>query len=249
MRKIALAFAFVACVVHGRRVHAPMEQSSQRATELGSLARFLVGMNAASAFNPSNLAQGSSWSGSSPISRSRTEVMLRDGVSEQLLSRRAALLTAAGLLGVAAFPPRAALAVSDPKDFSRIKKGIEEIQYLLDNFEVETTDPKTGNQTPDKLRSVCGLRSTESTLYGMDKMFKIIEKKLPEDVDFDKWVEVKEAYNEAVNKVNELAYTSSFGEYNPGGGKDQVRKYLELAKGAVIEAQGQLKKMVKLLNL
>tara|TARA_B100000524_G_scaffold246963_1_gene132640 strand:+ start:67 stop:210 length:144 start_codon:yes stop_codon:yes gene_type:complete len=40
--------------------------------------------------------------------------------------------------------------------------------------------------------------------------------------------------------VNELAYTSSFGEYNPGGGKDQIAKYLELAREEVREIHPQM---------
>jgi Ca2+ transporting ATPase len=33
-----------------------------------------------------------------------------------------------------------------------------------------------------------------------------------------------------------MAYTSSFGEYNPGGGKDAVEKYLLIAKEQVAAA-------------
>ena len=44
-------------------------------------------------------------------------------------------------------------------------------------------------------------------------------------------------------------YTSSFGEYNPGGGKGQVRKYLLLAKEEVEQARDSLKVMIELLKL
>ena len=46
-----------------------------------------------------------------------------------------------------------------------------------------------------------------------------------------------------------LAYTASFGEYNPGGGKEQVRKYLLLAKEEVVQARDSLQTMVTLLKL
>ena len=52
-----------------------------------------------------------------------------------------------------------------------------------------------------------------------------------------------------IAKVNELAYTSSFGEYNPGGGKEQVRKYLLLCKEQVELSQTSLQTIVKLLKL
>ena len=42
---------------------------------------------------------------------------------------------------------------------------------------------------------------------------------------------------------------SSFGEYNPGGGKEQVRKYLLLCKEQVEAAKGSLETIVKLLKL
>jgi hypothetical protein len=40
---------------------------------------------------------------------------------------------------------------------------------------------------------------------------------------FEDWISSTEEFNSHINKINELAYTSSFGEYNPGGGKEQVR--------------------------
>ena len=52
-----------------------------------------------------------------------------------------------------------------------------------------------------------------------------------------------------VAKVNELSYTSSFGEYNPGGGKELVAKYLELARGETVLARDSLKTMIELLKI
>ena len=42
---------------------------------------------------------------------------------------------------------------------------------------------------------------------------------------------------------------SSFGEYNPGGGKEQVRKYLLLCKEQVEKSQESLTTIIKLLKL
>lgn len=42
---------------------------------------------------------------------------------------------------------------------------------------------------------------------------------------------------------------SSFGEYNPGGGKEQVRKYLLLCKEQVEASQKSLETIVTLLKL
>ena len=42
---------------------------------------------------------------------------------------------------------------------------------------------------------------------------------------------------------------SSFGEYNPGGGKEQVRKYLLLCKEQVEGTKESLETIVKLLKI
>ena len=73
--------------------------------------------------------------------------------------------------------------------------------------------------------------------------------KLPDDVDIEVWIDAVEGLNSHIAKINELAYTSSFGEYNPGGGKGQVRKYLLLAKEEVELARNSLQTMIKLLNI
>lgn len=46
-----------------------------------------------------------------------------------------------------------------------------------------------------------------------------------------------------------MAFISQFGEYNPGGGVEEVLKYLNESKKAVIVAQGALKSIIDVLNL
>ena len=163
------------------------------------------------------------------------------------LTRRSALAAALSLL--AATPPRAAFASQDPNDLNRFKKGLEGVNYLLDNWEKETTDPISGEMAPDRVRIFLGLRTTDHPLFQVDKLLVAAQKKLPDDVDFDLWIDAVEGWNSHVNKVNELAYTSSFGEYNPGGGKGQIAKYLELARGEVVLCRDSLKTIVGLLQI
>ena len=47
----------------------------------------------------------------------------------------------------------------------------------------------------------------------------------------------------------EFVPIGTHGEYNPGGGKDEVLKYLEEAKKQVILARGALEKIIKALEL
>ena len=42
---------------------------------------------------------------------------------------------------------------------------------------------------------------------------------------------------------------SSFGEYNPGGGKEQVRKYLLLCQEQVVKSKASLETIVRLLKI
>ena len=43
-----------------------------------------------------------------------------------------------------------------------------------------------------------------------------------------------------MNMSNSMAFISQFGEYNPGGGKDEVLKYLNEAQKQVILAEKAL---------
>ena len=47
---------------------------------------------------------------------------------------------------------------------------------------------------------------------------------------------------------NSMAFISQFGEYNPGGGKDEVLKYLEESKKQVILAEKALKRIIETID-
>ena len=47
--------------------------------------------------------------------------------------------------------------------------------------------------------------------------------------------------NTAMNMSNSMSYISQFAEYNPGGGKDEVLKYLNEAQTQVVLAEKALK--------
>ena len=165
-------------------------------------------------------ASASSWRAAAPA-RPRCDTIMRAEAPAQpfALSRRGAL---AALAVIAARPPLAARAVQDAKDLSRLKSGLKDIEFLLDNWARETTDPNSGNADPDKVRLYLGLRTTTSPLFQIDKLLANAGDKVADD-DFEAWVEATENFNSQIAKVNELAYTANFGEYNPGGGKDQAR--------------------------
>jgi hypothetical protein len=69
------------------------------------------------------------------------------------------------------------------------------------------------------------------------------------DIDLEAFFEAAEDWNSAMALSNSMAFISQFGEYNPGGGKDSVLKYLNESKKAVIQAQGSLKRIMVALDL
>lgn len=171
------------------------------------------------------------------------------------IARREAFSTAAalGALGIVS-APRAAVASMDPNDMSRFKKALDGVNFLLNNWEVETQDCTTGGEgvcvdSPDKVRYYFGLRTTDHPLFQLDKLYQKAQARLPDDVDFEAWIDATESLASQIAKINELAYTSSFGEYNPGGGKEQVRKYLLLCKEQVEASKKSLETIVTLLKV
>ena len=164
-------------------------------------------------------------------------------------SRRAVLATGAAAL-FSAGAPNSASAAANVKDLTRLPAGLNEINYLLENWEKETTNPNSGDADPDRVRIFVGLRSTTSPLFQVEKLLAAPTTQDKVDPDrFDEWITATEEFNSHINKINELAYTSSFGEYHPGGGKDQVAKYLNLAKEEVVLARDSLALLIDLLGL
>jgi len=161
---------------------------------------------------------------------------------------RREVLSGVAAAALAAFTSQAALAV-DVNDLSRLKKGRESVQFLLDNWDTETVNPQSGADDPDRVRFFVGLRTTDHPLFQVEKLLNNAQKQLPEDADIETWIDAVEGLNSHIAKINELAYTSSFGEYNPGGGKGQVRKYLLLAKEEVVLLRDSLDTMIKILKL
>jgi hypothetical protein len=61
--------------------------------------------------------------------------------------------------------------------------------------------------------------------------------------------EASEDWNSAMSLSNSMAFISQFGEYNPGGGKDEVLKYLNESKKQVVVAEKALKTIMGSLGI
>mmetsp|Transcript_19737 Transcript_19737/g.54886 ORF Transcript_19737/g.54886 Transcript_19737/m.54886 type:complete len:209 (-) Transcript_19737:1126-1752(-) len=171
------------------------------------------------------------------------------------ISRRQAIATTFGLSALIA-QSQTANAIAKPpseEDLKRIKVGYDQIQYLLQNFEQETTTCRENGgeckRDAEPIRRVLGLRSTTDPLFQIDKVFARVKYM---DVDPDKlddFFAASEDWTSAMTMSNSMAFISQFGEYNPGGGKDEVLKYLNESKKQVETAAQCLRVIMDTLDI
>lgn len=85
-------------------------------------------------------------------------------------------------------------------------------------------------------------------LYRADKTLMRLQSIAPDSkyVDF---VDAMENYNESAEESSGIAYISSWGEANPGGGKDTIDRYIEKAKKNLVIAKNSLGAIIKILDL
>jgi Ca2+ transporting ATPase len=174
----------------------------------------------------------------------------------------AAFVTAFGILAApplvgsgAAHAATAAAAAGGPtkEDLERIKVGYRQITYLLDNFEKETTVCRENGgeckRDADPVRRALGLRTIDDPLFQIDKVFSKVKNMDLDPDQLEAFFEASESWNSALNMSNSMAFISQFGEYNPGGGKDEVLKYLNESKKQVVVARDSLKTIMDCLGI
>ena len=176
---------------------------------------------------------------------------------QSTFSRRQALSSAAAFgIGNLLWKQEALAAGSDPpskEELARLRKGYQQIQYLLDNFEQETTVCRENGgeckRDADAIRRALGLRSTTDPLFQIDKVFNKVKNMDIDPDQLEAFFEATEDWNSAMNMSNSMAFISQFGEYNPGGGKDEVLKYLNESKKQVVIAEKALKTIKDIIDV
>ncbi|CAM9370087.1 unnamed protein product [Chrysoparadoxa australica] len=170
----------------------------------------------------------------------------------QPLTRRG-MLTHAAASAVVLPAAAAYAAAAGPPGADRLVRGKKSLDYLLNNWDKETTECKQADggcaRNPDAVRRYLGLRSTSDDLFQIEKVITKGQTYIEDPDDVDAYIEAAEAWESTKSLANSMAYTSSFGEYNPGGGKDQVEKYLEESKKQVIACREALNTIVTILKL
>ena len=159
--------------------------------------------------------------------------------------------------GYSLFPSIANAAESqqDKLDKENLVKGYKRLQYLLDNWDKETTicgrtdNPYIGcERTPEKVMVYLGFKSMNDPLFRADKAMFRLQKYVDSDLEVD-YIEAVELFSEKAEEASNTAFISSWGEANPGGGKDRVEMFIERSKKQVETAKDSLGTAIKLLGL
>jgi hypothetical protein len=166
------------------------------------------------------------------------------------------------------FSPEPALAASKKEeaeqmevDKQKVLAGYKRLNYLLDNWAKETTvcGKRGGNdrfddgcdRTPEKVMEYLGSKSMNDPLFKAEKRLFRLQALVP-DSDTDaqaRYQEALETFSEKSDEGTGMAFVSSWGESNPGGGKDRVELFIERSKKNVIDVRESLKTMIEILRL
>lgn len=195
---------------------------------------------------------------STPPSYSRLSLKVNDSDDDSLSSMRRRQFAASAIAAICISPKqsKAAQMSQMEKDKANILKGYNRLNYLLDNWEKETTVCKTGNdnpylgcdRTPLKVMEYLGYKSTEDPLFRADKTIQRLESLVPAEKE-GKFQDALDVWVEKAEEGNGMAFISSWGEANPGGGKDRVALFIERSRKDVIECRDSLGAIIEVLGI
>lgn len=159
--------------------------------------------------------------------------------------------------------PSNALTSQQEEDKKKILLGYQRLSGLLDNWERETTvcgvsdNPYVGSnafgksgceRTPLKVMEYMGYRSTNDPLFKAEKTLQRLEALVPADRESE-FIEAVELWSEKADEASGMAYVSSWGESNPGGGKDRIEYFIERSRNDVTAARDALGKVIAILEI
>jgi hypothetical protein len=177
--------------------------------------------------------------------------------SRRLLLKQstAATIFSTLIAGTMMIPSQALAYPQEKTDKDNLVKGYKRLQYLLDNWEKETTicgrsdNPYIGcERTPEKVMEYLGYKSMNDPLFKADKTLLRLQSLVPSDDETD-YMEAMEMFNEKAEEASNTAFVSSWGEANPGGGKDRVELFIERSRKQVESARDSLGTVIKILGM
>jgi len=156
-------------------------------------------------------------------------------------------------------PATAAAGVPTQQELGRLAQGYSRLQYLLQNWEKLTTVCIKGCvgapeqcgciRDPVIVQSYMGFKSMEDPLFKADQLMIRAQQLVASDKDLDAYTDAVDRWTRKCDAANVMAYTSSWGEANPGGGKSEVERYLAKSRKEVVESAEILKTIMDLLDI
>jgi len=145
------------------------------------------------------------------------------------------------------------------KELQRLALGYKRLQYLLDNWEAETTvcikgckgkyDQCGCTRNPIVVQAYMGYKSMEDPLFKAGDLMLRASSLVKTDEEFERYNAAMEKWNAKADAGNIMAYVSSWGEANPGGGQDEIARYLEKSRKDVVESANLLKTVIECLGI
>eukprot|EP00306_Pavlova_sp_CCMP459_P010484 CAMPEP_0185192916 /NCGR_PEP_ID=MMETSP1140-20130426/20202_1 /TAXON_ID=298111 /ORGANISM="Pavlova sp., Strain CCMP459" /LENGTH=275 /DNA_ID=CAMNT_0027759679 /DNA_START=9 /DNA_END=837 /DNA_ORIENTATION=+ len=210
-----------------------------------------------------------------PLTGTPACMTLVRGTANRRLALKVSASAFAGVVlgGGPVIPAAHAKAVPTQSELSKLVEGYRGIVKLLDNWDDETItcdafDRKkescstsaarrqaaSSNMAscscdfnPTRVQEVMGFKSTQHPLYLADQVMIRAQPLLKPDSDFDAYDTAVELWARKAEEANVMSYTSSWGEANPGGGRDAVQRYLDKSKKEVVESKELLRQILSAL--
>lgn len=146
-----------------------------------------------------------------------------------------------------------------PAEINRLAVGYQRLQYLLKNWDAETTVCIKGCKgayescgcirDPLVVQSYMGYKSMSDPLFKAGDLMLRASTLIKSDAEFERYNEAMEKWNAKADAGNIMAYVSSWGEANPGGGQDNILRYLEKSRKEVVESANLLKVILDCLDI
>lgn len=135
-------------------------------------------------------------------------------------------------------------------------RGYQRLNYLLTNWEKETTvckrndNPYQGcDRTPEKVMDYLGFKSMEDPLFRADKTLMRLQVLVTDRKDELEYQDALEKWMEKAEEGNGMAFISSWGEANPGGGRDRIALFIERSRKDVEDSRNSLAVVIRILGL
>lgn len=186
----------------------------------------------------------------------------------QGLSRRHVGLLAGGLILGTSQDAKAAQAQVTEADKQRLTRGYKELVYMMKNFNTVTRKCEknqeniqralqSGQASPDGcianplvVRKYLGQTSIKADLFNTKDLLVNMELAgmVPSKSE-DEYGDLVEDFEAFKRQADEWAYSSSWAEANPGGGRDRTEDYLLRSKSLADKATKTLGRIVEILGL